>query len=182
MLTKEQQHLVSENEKLIFSYMNRFGLDTDDVEDWYGVLALTLCKAACGFDESKGYKFSTYVWTCFSHEVWNLKNRERSIKCVKSLDEEIPDTEGITFAEVIPSYEDMEDEVIQSICNFDNDKLLYRYNKLKPLHKEIIYQYFINYAKQTDIAEKVGVSRQRISKICCDFINNVNKDFETVNN
>lgn len=180
MLTKEQQQLVIDNEKLIFSYMNRFGLLEDDIEDWYGLLAFALCKAARSFNETKGFKFSTYAWTCLNHEVWNIKNRERSVTQVLSLDETVPDTDGLTYVDIIPSDEDMESDIIDMVCKFDNKKLLQLYDKLKPLHREIIYLYFVEELKQTEIADKIGVTRQRISKICCDFVNKVKKNFETV--
>ena len=180
MLTPEEQKLVAENEKLIYSYMNRFNLSENEVEDWYGLLAFALCKAARGFDESKGYKFSTYAWTCLTHEVWNLHDRKHSLENVVSFDEYVPGTDNLIYRDILPSDYDLEYEVLQNMDEINSEKLLYRYNKLKPLHKEIIYQHFILDNKQIDIAEKYNVSRQRISKICRDFVEKVKKDFETV--
>ena len=180
MLTLEEQKLVSENEKLIYSYMNRFGLSENEVEDWYGSLAVALCNAAHGFDENRGFTFSTYAWTCLNHAVWNLHYRKHSIECKLSLDEIIPGTTDITYAESIPSDEDFEEDILTNMDRFDPKKLLYIYNQLKLQSREIVYQYFVQGCKQVDIAKTMNVSRQRISYVCRKFINDVKENFETV--
>lgn len=180
MLTPEEQELVAENENLIYSYMNRFGLSENEVEDWYGLLAVALCRAARGFDENRGFTFSTYAWTCLNHEVWSLHDRKHSIECKLSLDEIVPGTNGITYAETIPSEEDFEEDILNNIDKFNNKRLLYIYNRLKLQSREIVYQYFVQGRKQTDIAETMNVSRQRISYVCRKFMNDVKENFETV--
>ena len=42
MLTKFEQQLVTDNHTLIYGFTNRYKLD---LEEYYGILALALCKA-----------------------------------------------------------------------------------------------------------------------------------------
>lgn len=62
-----EQQLVTDNHNLIYSFANSKKLD---LEEYYGVLALALCKAAQHFDKSKG-EFSTFAYICMTDEVIN---------------------------------------------------------------------------------------------------------------
>lgn len=74
MLTKFEQQLVTDNHNLIYGFTNRYKLD---LEEYYGILALALCKAAQHYDKTKG-NFSTVVYTFMINAVRNhikIKNR-----------------------------------------------------------------------------------------------------------
>lgn len=58
-MTPKQQKLVEENHNLIYSFARTYSLD---LEMWYDILALALCRAAINFDANKA-KFSTYFYT-----------------------------------------------------------------------------------------------------------------------
>ena len=53
--------LVNNNEKLIYSLMNRFRYEKFDKEDLFSCSKYALIKAAYNFDESYGCLFSTYA-------------------------------------------------------------------------------------------------------------------------
>lgn len=55
---KTYQKLVEDNHKLIYGFMHKYHLS----EDWYGELAVGLCKAARVYDESMGVKFSSLAY------------------------------------------------------------------------------------------------------------------------
>ncbi len=60
-LNAQQRALVEENYNLIYFVLKKFNIDQNKFEDYEQVAALALCKAALAFDESKGFKFTTYA-------------------------------------------------------------------------------------------------------------------------
>lgn len=78
-LSKEQQDLASDNHKLIYSFANKTGLDIDE---YYGLLAIGLCKAAKTYDPDRGYAFSTYAYITMRNECymyWRHMKTEQQI-------------------------------------------------------------------------------------------------------
>lgn len=76
-LTLDQQRIVSENHNLIYSLANKKSINLDE---YYDVLAIGLCKAAIAFDNTKG-KFSTLAYTVmlneYKQELRNSRMREQ---------------------------------------------------------------------------------------------------------
>lgn len=66
-LSKEQQDLASDNHKLIYSFAKKMDLDIDD---YYGLLAIGLCKAAKTYDSDQRVAFSTYAYTVMRNECY----------------------------------------------------------------------------------------------------------------
>ena len=66
-LSKDQQDLVSDNHNLIYSYANKMNLD---INEYYGLLAIGLCKAAKTYDPNRGYAFSTYAYYVMRTECY----------------------------------------------------------------------------------------------------------------
>lgn len=57
-LSDEQRDFVAEHHNLIYSFANQRNID---LEEFYGILAIALCRAAQSYDDSKG-TFSTYAY------------------------------------------------------------------------------------------------------------------------
>jgi RNA polymerase sigma factor (sigma-70 family) len=71
----------AENVGLVHHVLKRFRASEDDYDDYYQVGCMGLLHAIDGFDESKGYKFSTYACTCIRGFVMTYKTRHgRAIK------------------------------------------------------------------------------------------------------
>ena len=93
-LTENQSKLVEQNHNLIYGFARKYNLD---IEEWYGILALALCKAALAFDDKKA-KFSTLYYLCASQMVeverrkWRTQKRIPKESCI-SLDEPLDDTD-----------------------------------------------------------------------------------------
>ena len=82
-LTPEQQKLVTDNHNLIYSLANAKNIDLDE---YYDVLAIGLCKAAITFDETKS-KFSTYVYACmYNSYKCELRNNTKQLNVWKLAD------------------------------------------------------------------------------------------------
>lgn len=78
-LTLEQQKLVEDNHNLIYWFMNRRGLYTDE---YYDLMAIAFCKAAQDFNESEGTAFTTYAVKCMEHALssyWVTISRKKIV-------------------------------------------------------------------------------------------------------
>ena len=89
-LTDEQRELAAKNHNLIYKYAHKKNVSA---EDYYGILAIGLCKAAASYDKSKG-KFSTLAMTCMNNEYQSSLRHENR----KSA---IPDTVKESYDNVI---------------------------------------------------------------------------------
>lgn len=65
-MTEERREFVAENHNLIYSFARNKNLD---LEEYYDLLAIGLCKAGCLYDFEKGFKFSSLAYTCMDNEV-----------------------------------------------------------------------------------------------------------------
>lgn len=65
-LTKQQKKLVEENHNLIYGFAKSRKLDIDH---YYDILAIGLCKAAKIYDEDQ-CKFSTFAYRCMEIEIY----------------------------------------------------------------------------------------------------------------
>ena len=63
MLTEEQKRMVEENHTLIYWYCHKYNLD---IEEYYGLFAIELCRAVQLYDPTKS-KISTYI----TQASWN---------------------------------------------------------------------------------------------------------------
>jgi len=86
-LDEAQRLKVEENHNLIYGYMKRKGLKE---EEWYGLLAITLCEAVLTHDDVKG-KISTYfyklAYNAVSNEIKRRSYQKRSKYDEVSIDE-----------------------------------------------------------------------------------------------
>ena len=78
-MTEKQRKLVADNHNLIYSFLIEHGLD---VEEFYDLAAIGLCKAAMKYDETRSNVFSTLAYRYMLIEVnhyFDYKNRQRRI-------------------------------------------------------------------------------------------------------
>lgn len=65
---EEYERLIIENEALVYHVLKQMHLYSQ-LEDYYDVGMIGLCKAAKTFDNSKGSKFSTYACICIRNTI-----------------------------------------------------------------------------------------------------------------
>ena len=172
-LTIEQQEMVSKNHNLIYSLANKRNIDLDD---FYGVLAIGLCRAAMFYDESKG-AFSTFAFACMMNEYKSelaTMNKQSAIPYDKLLyldnfAKRVSDSsnERLNFADIIP---DRKTQIENGVIN----KITFKktFDKLKPSHKRVV-EMLIDGKRQTDIAEELGISRQAV----CERVRKIRRQF-----
>ena len=162
-MTQEQKDFTEANHNLIYSFMNLHNLNS---EEYYDVLAISLCNAAITFDKDKGFTFSTYAFKCMQNEIFK-EGRTKLLKrripegLIYSLDAKYSSSEAETYSlsDKIPTQKDSIEELINKI---DLQEAL---KKLNPMEYNVIYNIFFNNLSEMELAKKLSISKQRINII-----------------
>lgn len=137
-----------------------------DVEEWYDLAAIGLCKAANTYDNNKS-GFSTYAYKCMYTTVMTEKRKENAMRTIPQnqivyyenhVSEESKNNDTSTFLNYIPSKQNIENETISTLSLEDIE------NELTGNKRKVFLLLREGYA-QCEISKIVGVSKQRISKI-----------------
>ena len=164
-MTSEAEKLVTDNLKLAYYTANKYYLKYNvEFDDAVSISYIGLIKAAEHFDASRNIKFSTYAVKCILTEFRKeLRKQSKRVDTV-SLDTLISEDSDLSFADLFPDednhYLDIEyNEILQNCLA-----------KLTDREKEIVMEYLYNSGlKQVYLAEKFGISRQRVSIIINKF-------------
>lgn len=116
-MTEEQCRLVEENQGLVYFVLQKrfWGVPHDEWEDYVSLGMMGLCYAVMAWEPEKG-AFSTLAGRCIEMEVRKYVRyqrqgcRDRRMEAW-SVDSEVPGTEGIRFADVIPAPDNTEDRL-----------------------------------------------------------------------
>ena len=160
-MTDEQRQLASENHQLIYSFLNKYHFDP---EEYYGLAAIGLCKAAKLYDESKG-NFSTYAYRAMLNSIKHdllFKSRAKRIpeNLIDYYNSEICNENGeiIEYLSLIPSGDDIEKEVIAKI-------VVESYMNLLTDRDRLVLALLSDGYTHQEIGKIIGVSRNTVSKI-----------------
>lgn len=135
------------------------------IEDYYGLAAIGLCKAAIKFNDEKS-KFSTYAFLLMKHVVFQEIRKRSAEKRIPDnqvvyYQAELDDSNGgdtSTFMNYIPSKENVEENVLSEI-------IFKEYmSKLKERDKHIFALFSYGY-KQREISKIVGCSQAQVSRV-----------------
>lgn len=158
MLNEKQQELVEKNHNLIYKFAKNKGLAIDE---YYGILAIGLCKAALAYDENKG-KFSTIAYCCMSSvmkEHYRCINRQRTIPEDKivSYNSQIGDEDiDKSYIDTIADDCCVQDTVISNIIT---ERIMDTLND----KERTIAKLLIDGMTHSEISAKLGYSRQNIT-------------------
>lgn len=155
-LTEEQKIIVEKNHNLIYHFCHKYNLNIDS---YYDVFAISLCKAAINYDSSRGTRFSTFA----IHIMYNdlkctyRENTRKGKKDVKftSLDSLILNHHGedFTLNDVLSTELNAQDEIILTdFKNIWDDK-----------EKQIVKLLYQGYT-QKEIGRILNYSQSQISK------------------
>lgn len=170
-MTEQQKQLVAENHGLIYYVLNHRGLSGSQElfckdEDWYGIAAEALCKAAINFDESLGNRFSTVAVTYINKAISqrmqkaNAYHRIESKGVISSYNEQISSDfgEGIELWEALESDEDVEKTILDRI--FIKQLL----SGLDEREKYIVRSIASGYTER-ELGKEMGISAARVGYI-----------------
>ena len=164
-LTKKQQEMVEKNHNLIFHYLKTNELRYDE---YYDILAIALCKAAIRYDDSMPTTFSTYAFAAMKNACtcWQI-HEGKDFRCLDdsiiSLDSErlVNSLNGETASlyDILPSDSSKNED--NATGKLEADEFI---KSLDSYERTVIF-YLLDMYSQTEISKKIGVSRQRVSKI-----------------
>ena len=141
------------NHNLIYYALNKFSVPA---EEYYGICAIGLCKAACTYD-SHVSRFSIYALNVILNEIRMGKRQERKQAKLSliSMDEEWVNTkdDSVTLHEILTTKMDVEDEII----SFKLSEIL------TPEEMKIVNYLYMDY-KQKEIGEILGVCQPIVSR------------------
>lgn len=137
-----------------------------DVEEWYDLAAIGLCKAANTYNNDKS-EFSTYAYKCMYTTIIMEKRKENAMRTIpqnqivyyeNQVNESSKDNDTSTFLNYIPSKQDIENEIISAL-SLENIE-----NELVGNKKKVFLLLREGYT-QCEISKIIGISKQRVSKI-----------------
>lgn len=165
-MTEEQKQMVLDNIGLVFLSIKQLNLKVTD--DYIQIGSIGLIKGVKNFDESKGYKLSSYLTRCIKNEIIAEYNsslcmkRQSDLNAISIYDEA---TEGIMIIDTLYSPVNVEHEVL---FKMEMEKVCESMKVLKPKYKEILeYRYGLNGKPQLEsdeISVMYGVTRQCIDE------------------
>lgn len=163
MMTEEQRKLAEDNHNLIYDFIHKNGLNVDD---YYDIFAIGLCKAAINYDSTKG-EFSTLAFECMRNYFKNhlgYINKKGAIPqnqlmsynacLVDVLDGEAD--ESFINSVILGSEFDVSEFVIGDIIHF-------QFLNLLKDRERVIVKLLESGLNQRQIAEKINVSQQIVS-------------------
>lgn len=148
---------------MIYSFLYKYHLD---VEEWYDIAAIGLCKAANTYNNDKS-RFSTYAYKCMYTTIIMEKRKENAMRTIpqnqivyyeNQVNESSKDNDTSTFLNYIPSKQDIENETISAL-SLENIE-----NELVGNKKKVFLLLREGYT-QCEISKIIGISKQRVSKI-----------------
>lgn len=148
---------------MIYSFLYKYHLD---VEEWYDIAAIGLCKAANTYNNDKS-EFSTYAYKCMYTTIIMEKRKENAMRTIpqnqivyyeNQVNKSSKDNDTSTFLNYIPSKQDIENETISAL-SLENIE-----NELVGNKKKVFLLLREGYT-QCEISKIIGISKQRVSKI-----------------
>lgn len=170
---EEYERLIIENEALVYHVLKQMHLYSQ-LEDYYDVGMIGLCKAAKTFDNSKGSKFSTYACICIRNTIL-MDIRDQKRQCdYYSISLQTPvggEKDEILLEDTISDYElevdilNKEEKMalIESIRKLDNDD------------RQMIDLYFWKEMTQQEIARYLKMSQANVSRRIQRALDNLRK-------
>lgn len=151
-LTESQRELAGKNHRLIYKFAK---IKEADLEEFYGVLAIGLCKAARAYDASSGYKFSTLAYRCMDNEYKMYWRAELSSKHIPSN----------MILGACTEYLAVISNKLGS-CRLDSSRaeVVEFFNSLSDIQKIVLNGLMSGY-KERELAEYTGFSRSYINHI-----------------
>ncbi len=162
-LTSTQQKMVEDNHKLIYGAAHKYKIN---LEEYYDVLAIGLCKAAMAFDETKG-QFSTFAYITMLNEYNGVLRHNKTSSVIPaqnivSMNIRMSSDDGdcvVEFGDMFPDNVDIEKDTAET------DYIRFLCKKICHPQEQEVIQLLADGFTQSEIAERIGVSRQRIGQL-----------------
>ena len=158
-LNKEQQILAEKNHNLVFKFLKDHNLGMDEIDDWYGVVAIGLCKAASVYDVERGVAFSTLAYAVMQNEYVRVLRSRKSVMCSASLDEILSEETEESLYNLLPVSGNVYSTVDLYCAMEDVEK------DMTDVERNAVRMIVEGGAKLAEVADDSGLSRYRVSSI-----------------
>lgn len=170
---EEYEKLIIENEALVYHVLKQMHLYSQ-LEDYYDVGMIGLCKAAKTFNNSKGSKFSTYACICIRNTIL-MDIRDQKRQCdYYSISLQTPvggEKDEILLEDTISDYE-LELDILNKE---EKMALIESVRKLNDEDKQMIDLYFWKEMTQQEISRYLKMSQANVSRRIQRALNNLRK-------
>lgn len=170
---EEYEKLIIENEALVYHVLKQMHLYSQ-LEDYYDVGMIGLCKAAKTFNNSKGSKFSTYVCICIRNTIlMDIRDQKRQCNYY-SISLQTPvggEKDEILLEDTISDYE-LELDILNKE---EKMALIESVRKLNDEDKQMIDLYFWKEMTQQEISRYLKMSQANVSRRIQRALNNLRK-------
>lgn len=170
---EEYERLIIENEALVYHVLKQMHLYSQ-LEDYYDVGMIGLCKAAKTFDNSKGSKFSTYACICIRNTIlMDIRDQKRQYDYY-SISLQTPvggEKDEILLEDTISDYE-LEVDILNKE---EKMALIESIRKLNDEDRQMINLYFWKEMTQKEIARYLKMSQANVSRRIQRALNNLRK-------
>ena len=174
--------VIASNKGLIFKQLNKFGLYNDHEAESIGYEALFM--AANTFDESKGYKFSTYATVCIYNALGSYLrtlNKQRQLDVI-SYHATHGEDDDLELLGLLSGVGDVEEAFLrqeqQQMVRKVYDEAYARVTNVKHLRILDVWQDSYYEATTSEIARRVGVSQSYVSQVLNNFKYSMRKRLE----
>ena len=170
---EEYERLIIKNEALVYHVLKQMHLYSQ-LEDYYDVGMIGLCKAAKTFDNSKGSKFSTYACICIRNAIL-MDIRDQKRQCdYYSISLQTPvggEKDEISLEDTISDYE-LELDILNKE---EKMALIESIRKLNDEDRQMIDLYFWKEMTQQEISRYLKMSQANVSRRIQRALNNLRK-------
>jgi RNA polymerase sporulation-specific sigma factor len=171
------QKMVLENMRLAYKIAWNFhgsGIEQEELND---IALFGLCKAAASFDESKGFKFSSFAVPVIQNEILMELRRIRYFKDSISLDAENPfftdDGDTYTLLDQFP----IEEKGYEWVNNSDLIPSLIGGSNLSNKEQSAVMLVVINGVNQSAAGERLGISQPQVGRLVKSGVNKIRKEY-----
>lgn len=167
-LSKDKEHLVLENQKLVHYLVLKLGITqkSSEYNDFVSTGMIGLVKAAITFDSSKNFAFSTYASRCINNELFKHYRKANKYANDISIDEPISnDGEGneLTLGDITAhSDSNFVDELVNKEDFIHLTNLVLNYFQGK---QRLVMLYRMGSTTQGDTAAKLNMTQSNVSRI-----------------
>ena len=161
-MTEKQRQLAAENHQLIYSFLHKYDYD---IEDFYDLAAIGLCKAARSYKDSMG-NFSTLAYKCMFNEIAHYFVNQGAARRVPShlimhYDAKIHSDDEGEFSEIL--------NCMNCDNGFENDAItdiLIDICKVKLTDRDrIVFEMLMDGYTTREIGKVIGCSNMNITNI-----------------
>jgi RNA polymerase sporulation-specific sigma factor len=181
---KAREILIEHNMRLVAHIAKKYQNSDEDMEDLIATGSLGLIKAVRTFDINKG-RFATYACRCIDNELLMLLRSRKKISKEVSLYEPIGQDKEGNEIQLMDIIEQRNADVIEEMELNDNKRKMYELisDSLNDRERTILtmrYGLMGNEEHtQSEIGEKMGISRSYVSRIEKRAVEKLRKGFKT---